>query len=102
MSEYTPTMDEIKGWYAGAVDEYRCDTGMSADEAEAAFDRAIAVHDQALRERFAREMLSDDALGRGYVRLMATRRGEHPVATFSAAVQKVVSNATQIARGESE
>ena len=100
--EYTPTMDEIKGWYAGAVDEYRCDTGMSADEAEAAFDRAIAVHDRALREQFAREMLSDDALGRGYVRLMATRRGEHPVATFSAAVQKVVSNAAQIARVESE
>ena len=41
--EYTPTMDEIKGWYAGAVDEYRCDTGMSVDEGEAAFDRAIAA-----------------------------------------------------------
>ena len=53
--EYTPTMDEIKRWYAGAVDEYRCDTGMSAEEGEAAFDRAIAAHDQALREQVARE-----------------------------------------------
>lgn len=58
MSEYTPTMDEIKGWYAGAVDEYRCDTGMSMDEGEAAFDRAIAAHDLELRERIAREILA--------------------------------------------
>ena len=54
--EYTPTMDEIKLWYAGAVDEYRCDTGMSMDEAESAFDRAIAAHDRELRERIAREI----------------------------------------------
>ena len=56
MSEYTPSMDEIKSWYAGAVDEYRCDTGMSMDEGEAAFDRAIAAHDKALREQMAREI----------------------------------------------
>ena len=56
MSEYTPTMDEIKGWYAGAVDEYRCDTGMSMDEGEAAFDRAIAAHDRELRERIAQDI----------------------------------------------
>ena len=56
--EYTPTMDEIKRWYAGAVDEYRCDTGMSADEAEAAFDRAIAAHDKALRREYG-ERISD-------------------------------------------
>ena len=52
--EYTPTMDEIKNWYAGGVDEYWCDTGMLRDEAEAAFDRAIAAHDRALREQVAR------------------------------------------------
>ena len=52
--EYTPPMDEIKRWYSGAVDEYRCDTGMSRDEAEAAFDRAIAARDRALREQVAR------------------------------------------------
>ena len=54
--EYTPTMDEIKGWYAGAVDEYRCDTGMSVDEGEAAFDRAIAAHDRELREQIAQDI----------------------------------------------
>ena len=36
--EYTPDLGSIREWYAGAVDEYRCDTGMSRDEAEAAFD----------------------------------------------------------------
>jgi hypothetical protein len=56
MSEYTPTMDEIKGWYAGAVDEYRCDTGMSMDEAEVAFDRWLAAHDADTREQCAREI----------------------------------------------
>lgn len=56
MSEYTPTIDEIKGWYAGAVDEYRCDTGMSMDEAEVAFDRWLAKHDQDLREQIAQEI----------------------------------------------
>ena len=54
--EYTPTTDEIKMWYSGAVGEYWCDTGMSVDEGEAAFDRAIAVHDRALRERIASEI----------------------------------------------
>ena len=54
--EYTPDLGSIRAWYAGAVDEYRCDTGMSEEEAEAAFDRAIAAHDQALREQIAREI----------------------------------------------
>ena len=53
--EYTPTLDEIKGWYAGAVDEYRCDTGMSMDEAEVAFDRAIAAHDAKVQESILRK-----------------------------------------------
>ena len=48
--EYTPDLGSIRDWYSGAVDEYWCDTGMLADEGEAAFDRAIAAHDQALRE----------------------------------------------------
>lgn len=52
--EYTPDLGSIRAWYAGAVDEYRCDTGMSMDEAEAAFDRAIAAHDRALRKQIAR------------------------------------------------
>ena len=53
--EYTPTLDEIKRWYAGDVNEYRCDTGMSEEDGEMAFDRAIAAHDWALREQVARE-----------------------------------------------
>ena len=56
MSDYTPSMDEIKRWYSGAVGEYRCDTGMSEEEGEAAFDRAIAVHDRELREQIAHEI----------------------------------------------
>ena len=51
----TTDLGSIRAWYAGAVDEYRCDTGMPLDEAEAAFDRAIAAHDQALREQIAQE-----------------------------------------------
>ena len=56
MSEPTPTLDEIKSWYAGAVDEYRCNSGMSLEEGEAAFDRAIAAHDTVLREQIAAEI----------------------------------------------
>ena len=54
--EYTPPMDEIKSWYAGAVNEYWCDTGMSEEDGEMAFDRAIAAHDKALREQIARKI----------------------------------------------
>ena len=42
--ESTTDLGSIRDWYAGAV-----------DEAEAAFDRAIAAHDKALREQVARE-----------------------------------------------
>ena len=59
MSEYMPTMDEIKRWYSGAVGEYRCDTGMSEEEGEAAFDRAIAAHDKAIRRKWTQEATED-------------------------------------------
>ncbi len=36
--ESTTDLGSTRDWYSGAVDEYRCDTGMSRDEAEAAFD----------------------------------------------------------------
>ena len=89
--EYTPTMDEIKSWYAGAVDEYRCDTGMSMDEGEDAFDRAIAAHDRELRERIAREievlLIGSDA-----------GRGSEVIAAHDSAL----SRAARIARGEGE
>ena len=49
--EYTPDLGSIRDWYSGAVDEYWCDTGMLRDEAEAAFDRAIAAHDQEVAEQ---------------------------------------------------
>lgn len=39
MSMYTPTTPEVKRWFAGAIDEYRCDTGLSREEAEQGFDR---------------------------------------------------------------
>ena len=91
--EYTPTMDEVRT-------AYKAGGGYRWPERGEQFDRWLDAHDRELRERIAREMLSDDAIGHGYARLMAPRRGEHPVATFSAAVQTVISNAAQIARGE--
>jgi hypothetical protein len=54
--EYTPDLGSVRTWYSGAVGEYRCDTGMSEEEGEAAFDRAIAAHDRALREQIARDI----------------------------------------------
>jgi hypothetical protein len=54
--EYTPDLGSVRTWYSGAVGEYWCDTGMSEEEGEAAFDRAIAAHDQALREQIAQEI----------------------------------------------
>lgn len=49
MSEYTPTTEEVKRWFAGAVDEYRCDTGLSYEEAEQGFDRWLAAHGEQTR-----------------------------------------------------
>ena len=57
--EYTPNLGSIRSWYAGAVNEYWCYTGMSRDEAEAAFDRAIAAHDKALRRKLVQEAAED-------------------------------------------
>ena len=98
--EYTPTMDEIRGWYAGAVDEYRCDTGMSVDEGEAAFDRAIAAHDaahdQALRERIARE-IEGQAWTR--VQIVEALRGGRDL-EFCSGRDIGICVAARIARGE--
>ena len=49
MSEYTPTMDEVRGWYAGALALW------SSRQKE--FDRAIAAHDRELREEIARDLM---------------------------------------------
>ena len=82
MSEPTPTLDEIKSWYA---DEYRCNSGMSLEEGEAAFDRAIAAHDTVLREQIAAEIeaaaerrswIADSALVQGMREAADIARGE--------------------------
>lgn len=82
MSEPTPTLDEIKSWYA---DEYRCNSGMSLEEGEAAFDRAIAAHDTVLREQIAAEIeaaaecrswIADSALIQGMREAAEIARGE--------------------------
>lgn len=49
MSDFT--LADIRDWFAAAVDEYRCDTGMSMEEAKEAFDRTLAAHDASLREQ---------------------------------------------------
>ena len=87
--EYTPPMDEIKRWYSGAVDEYRCDTGMSRDEAEAAFDRAIAARDRALREQIAQKIEVE------------MRRHDNAQIGFSA-VGDAYAHAARIAREEGD
>ena len=102
--EYTPDTEDVRETYERA--RYYLDDmpeeGYSYRAGGGEFNRWLAAHDRELREQIAREMLSDDAIGHGYARLMAPRRGEHPVATFSAAVQTVISNAAQIARGEEQ
>ena len=97
MSEYTPTMDEIKRWYAGAVDEYRCDTGMSAEEGEAAFDRAIADHDRALREQIARAV---EELREHFIAETTPALGDFP--TWTDAYLNGLDDAINIARGEDQ
>jgi len=94
--EYTPSTDEIKRWYAGAVDEYRCDTGMSADEAEAAFDRAIAAHDRALREKIARDI---EARRDHFIDVAATQY-EWGLPAWENAYLNGLDDAIDVARGE--
>ena len=87
--EYTPPMDEIKRWYSGAVGEYRCDTGMSEEDGEMAFDRAIAAHDRALREQIA-----DD------LRIEALNEDPDIPNTYREGVRDGLMRGVDIARGE--
>ena len=87
--EYMPTMDEIKMWYSGAVGEYRCDTGMSEEDGEMAFDRAIAAHDRALREQIAQKIEVE------------MRRHDNAQIGFSA-VGDAYAHAARIAREEGD
>ena len=87
--EYMPTMDEIKMWYSGAVGEYRCDTGMSEEEGEAAFDRWITAHDRALREQIA-----DD------LRIEALNEDPDIPDTYREGIRDGLVRGVDIARGE--
>ena len=58
MSEYTPTMENIRDCYA----RYGNETTRTAE-----FDRAIAAHDRALREQIAREILDGGCRHPGYL-----------------------------------
>ena len=89
--EYTPDLGSIRAWYAGAVDEYRCDTGMSMDEGEAAFDRAIAAHDRALREQIA-----DD------LRIEALNEDPDIPNTYREGIRDGLMRGVDIARGEDQ
>ena len=97
MSEPTPTLDEIKSWYAGAVDEYRCDSGMSMEEGERAFDRAIAAHDTVLREQIAAEIAQRAHSRDDLMRVVRAGGSTDWVTGWDAAT----FTATKIARGES-
>ena len=112
MSEYMPTMDEIKMWYSGAVGEYRCDTGMSEEEGEAAFDRAIAAHDKAIRRKWTQEatedvIIHDEALEKALREQIAQkievemRRHDNAQIGFSA-VGDAYAHAARIAREEGQ
>ena len=48
--EYTPDLGSIRDWYSGAVDEYWCDTGMSAAQAMERQGRQVRRIDE-IRER---------------------------------------------------
>ena len=87
--EYTPDLGSIRAWYAGAVDEYRCDTGMSVDEGEAAFDRAIAAYEQEIREQIA-----DD------LRIEALNEDPDIPDTYREGVRDGLMRGVDIARGE--
>ena len=87
--ESTTDLGSIRDWYAGAVDEYWCDTGMLRDEAEAAFDRAIAAHDRALREQIAQKIEVE------------MRRHDNAQIGFSA-VGDAYAHAARIAREEGQ
>lgn len=97
MSEPTPTLDEIKNWYAGAVDEYRCDSGMSMEEGECAFDRAIAAHDTVLREQIAAEIAQRAHSHDDLMRVVRAGGSTDLVIGLDAATL----TAAEIARGES-
>ena len=94
MNEPTPTLDEIKSWYA---DEYRCNSGMSLEEGEAAFDRAIAVHDTVLREQIAAEIDQRAHSRDDLMRVVRAGGSTDWVTGWDAATL----TATKIARGES-
>ena len=61
MSELTT--EEVKGWYAGAVDEYRCDTGLSLEEGEALFDTWLAQVQREAKVQALREAAQDSQMG---------------------------------------
>ena len=94
MNEPTPTLDEIKSWYA---DEYRCNSGMSLEEGEAAFDRAIAAHDTVLREQIAAEIDQRAHSRDDLMRVVRAGGSTDWVTGWDAATL----TATKIARGES-
>ena len=108
--EYTPDLGSIRSWYAGAVNEYWCDTGMSEEDGEMAFDRAIAAHDKALRRKWVQEatedvIAHDEALDKALREQIAQkievemRRHDNAQIGFSA-VGDAYAHAARIAREE--
>ena len=95
--EYTPDLGSIRAWYAGAVDEYRCDTGMSMDEGEAAFDRAIAAYEQKLRKKIARDI---EARREHFIAETTPALGDFP--TWTDAYLNGLDDAIDVARGEDQ
>ena len=85
--EYTPTMDHVRNKYARIMKSDG--TPAQAIGKQKEFDRAIAAHDRALRERIAREievmLIGLDAW-----------RGSEVIAAHDSAL----SRAARIARGE--
>ena len=54
-TEYTPTTDEVREWYAGSVDAYQHETGLPYDAAKSAFDRWLSAHDREVAARALRK-----------------------------------------------
>ena len=91
MSEYTPSMDRLKGaWVdqcAGMDPEMRGNEEWIRAQ-QATFDRAIAAHDAELRERVAQEILEDrPEMGRP-INVSMYREGRYSGMTYAADIAR--------------
>ena len=91
MSEYTLSMDRLKGaWVdqsAGMDPEMRGNEELIRAQ-QATFDRAIAAHDAELRERVAQEILEDPPEMGPPINVSMYREGRYSGMTYAADIAR--------------